>query len=72
MWTIRIALLGMFVALDGIGAYLLKYRNRYKRLVESTVFNTVYVIIGNCVCYLIVILPPDGGWKRTACLDTAY
>ena len=63
MWTIRIMLLGVLVAMDGIGAYLLKHRSQYKRLFESTIFNTVLVIAGNCVCYLIVILPPDGGWS---------
>ena len=63
MWTIRIMLLGVLVALDAISAYLLKYRSQYKRLFESTVFNIVLVIVCNCVCYLIVILPPDGGWN---------
>ncbi len=63
MWTIRIVLFVVLLALDGIGAYLIKYRSQYKRLFESTVFNTVLVVFGNCVIYLIVILPPDGGWN---------
>lgn len=63
MWIIRFILLGMLVALEGVAAYLSKYRSRYERLVESTVFNIVLVIVWNCVFYLIVILPPDGGWN---------
>ena len=63
MWTIRIMLLGVLIALDASGAYLLKYRSQYKRLFESTVFNIVLVTVGHCVLYLIVILPPDGGWS---------
>jgi len=63
MWIIRFMLLGVLVALDGFGAYMVKHRSRYKRVLENTVFNVVLVIVGNCVCYLIVILPPDGGWN---------
>jgi protein-S-isoprenylcysteine O-methyltransferase Ste14 len=56
-------LLGVLVALDGFGAYMLKHRSRYKKVLENTVFNVVLVIVGHCVCYLIVILPPEGGWS---------
>lgn len=63
MWAIRIMLLGVLVAVDGISVYLLKYRSQYKRLFQSTGVNIVPVIVGHCVCYLIVILPPDGGWN---------
>ena len=63
MWITRFVLLGVLVALDGFGAYMLEHRSRYKRVLENTVFNVVLVIVGHCVCYLIVILPPDGGWS---------
>ena len=56
-------LFSVLVALDGIAVYLLEHRSQYKRLSENTIFNIVFVIVYNCVCYLIVILPPDGGWN---------
>ena len=63
MWIIRFMLFSVLVALDGIAVYLLEHRSQYKRLSENTIFNIVFVIVYNCVCYLIVILPPDGGWN---------
>jgi len=63
MWTIRFILLGVFGALDGIGSYLPIYRSKYKRLFENQIFNIAFVIVYNCLCYLIVILPPAEGWN---------
>lgn len=63
MWIVRLVLFCTLVALDRIGALLLRHRNKYSRIIESTLFNTVLVIVGNCICYLIVILPPNGGWN---------
>ena len=63
MWIIRFMLFSVLVALDGIAVYLFEHRSQYKRLSENTIFNIVFVIVYNCVCYLIVILPPDGGWN---------
>lgn len=63
MWTIRLVLFSALVALDRIGILLLKKRDKYQRIVESTLFNTLLVIVGHCICYLTVILPPNGGWN---------
>ena len=53
----------MLVALDSMFVRLLKNRIKYKRLLESTIFNVVFVILGHCVLYLIVLLPPAEGWN---------
>ena len=62
MWTIRLIILGVLVALEGIGCYLLRYRSRYKRILSNKIFNIVVVVVGHCLYYLVVILPPAGGW----------
>jgi len=63
MWIIRFILLAVLVAFEGIVSYLYRYRNRYEKLFKSKIFNTVLVIVYNFLCYLIVGLPPAGGWN---------
>jgi protein-S-isoprenylcysteine O-methyltransferase Ste14 len=63
MWTIRFILLGALAALEGIGCYLNRRRSRYERLLENRIYNITGVIVWNCLCYLIVGLPPAGGWN---------
>ena len=63
MWIIRFILLGVLGALDGIGSYLSGHRNRYESLLENRICNIVGVIVWHCFCYLIVGLPPAGGWN---------
>ena len=64
MWTIRFILLGVLVAFEGIGSYYSVQRSRYERLLENKIHNVVGVIVWNCLCYLIVGLPPDGGFNN--------
>jgi protein-S-isoprenylcysteine O-methyltransferase Ste14 len=63
MWVIRFVLLGALAAWDGIGSYLYKNRSQYERLLENRIYNITAVIVWNCLCYLIVGLPPAGGWN---------
>jgi len=63
MWTTRFILLGVLGASICVDPYLYRHRSRYAKLVENRIFNTVGVIVGNCFCYLLVILPPAGGWN---------
>jgi len=61
MWIIRFILLGALAAWEGIGCYLFRRRSRYERLLENRIYNITGVIVWNCLCYLIVGLPPAGG-----------
>lgn len=63
MWIIRFILLGVLAVWDGIGSYLYIHRSRYERLLENRIYNITAVIAWNCLCYLIVGLPPAGGWN---------
>ena len=63
MWIIRFILFGVLGVWDGIGAYLLRHRSRFERLLESKTYNITGVIVWNCLSYLIVGLPPAGGWN---------
>lgn len=63
VWVIRFILLGALAAWDGIGSHLYKNRSRYEGLLESKIYNITAVIVWNCLCYLIVGLPPAGGWN---------
>ncbi len=63
MWTIRFILLGVLGASICIDPYLYRHRSRYAKLVENRIFNITGVIVCNCLCYLIVGLPPAGGWN---------
>ncbi len=63
MWIIRFILLDVLAAWDGIGSYLYRRRSRYERLLENRIYNITAVIAWNCLCYLIVGLPPAGGWN---------
>ncbi|MFH1616219.1 MAG: isoprenylcysteine carboxylmethyltransferase family protein [Planctomycetota bacterium] len=62
MWIIRFILLAMLGALVGIDFYLFRHRSQYERLLENRIFNimigTMHIFLG----YLIVGLPPTGGW----------
>jgi protein-S-isoprenylcysteine O-methyltransferase Ste14 len=46
-----------------VDPYLYRHRRQYERLLENIIFNLVFVIVGHCLCYLIVILPPAEGWN---------
>lgn len=63
MWTIRFILLGVLGASICVDPYLYRHRRRYERLIENRIFNITFVIVWNCLCYLIVGLPPAGGWN---------
>jgi protein-S-isoprenylcysteine O-methyltransferase Ste14 len=63
MWTIRFILLCMLCIMDWIGAYLIRHRSQYNKLLDNMIYNVAYVTVGHCLCYLIVILPPAGGWN---------
>lgn len=63
MWIIRFILLGVLGAWNSIGSYLYRHHTRYERLFENRVYNIAAVIVWNCLCYLIVGLPPAGGWN---------
>ena len=62
MWILRFILLGVLGALDYVSAYLCRYREKYRGLLENKIFNIALVIVYHCLCYLIVVLPPAGGW----------
>jgi protein-S-isoprenylcysteine O-methyltransferase Ste14 len=63
MWIIRFILLGVLGVWDGVGYYFYRRRSRYERLLENRIYNITAVIVWNCLCYLIVGLPPAGGWN---------
>ena len=63
MWTLRFILLGVLGVLDCVSAYLCRYREKYRGLLENKTFNIALVIVYHCLCYLIVVLPPAGGWN---------
>ena len=63
MWIIRFILLTVLGAWDGIGFYLYRHRGRYEGLLENRTYNITAVIAWNFFCYLIVGLPPAGGWN---------
>ena len=53
----------MLGALSCVDPYLYRHRSRYEGLIENRIFNITGVIVWNCLCYLIVGLPPAGGWN---------
>jgi len=63
MWTIRFIMIGVLGAMVCVCWHLLKHRNRYEGLLENKFFNIMLVIVYNCLSYLIVVLPPAGGWN---------
>jgi protein-S-isoprenylcysteine O-methyltransferase Ste14 len=63
MWIIRFILLGVLGASSYVDHYLYRHRSRYERLLENRIYNVTGVIVWNCLCYLIVGLPPAGGWN---------
>ena len=63
MWIIRFILLGVLVALECVGAFFCRHREKYRGFLENKIINIVLVIVGHCLYYLIVILPPAGGWN---------
>ncbi len=63
MWIIRFILLGVFGALICVDPYLYRHRSQLERLVENRIFNITGLIVWHCLCYLIVGLPPAGGWN---------
>jgi protein-S-isoprenylcysteine O-methyltransferase Ste14 len=62
MWILRFILLGALGIFDFASPYLYRYREKYRELLENNIFNITLVIVYHCLCYLIVILPPAGGW----------
>ncbi len=63
MWIIRFILLGVLGASICVDPHLYRHRSRYEGLLENRIFNITFVIVCHCLCYLIVILPPAGGWN---------
>ena len=63
MWIIRFMLLGVLGASICGDPYLYRHRRRYEKLLENSVFNITFVIVCHCFCFLIVGLPPAGGWN---------
>ena len=63
MWMTRFILLGMLAASMCIDPYLLRHRRQYERLLENRIFNIVFVVVCNSLLYLVVGLPPAGGWN---------
>lgn len=63
MWIIRCILLGVLGAWSCVGSYLYRHRSRYEGLLENRTYNITAVIVWNFFCYLIVGLPPAGGWN---------
>jgi protein-S-isoprenylcysteine O-methyltransferase Ste14 len=63
MWTIRFILIGVLASMVCGSWYFLRYRSRYEVLLENRIFNIALVIVYNCLCYLIVVLPPAGGYS---------
>ncbi|MBN2454944.1 MAG: hypothetical protein JXB29_00165 [Sedimentisphaerales bacterium] len=63
MWIIRFILLGVLGASICVDPYLYRHRRQYEGLLENRIFNITVVIVWNCLCYLIVALPPAGGWN---------
>ena len=63
MWIIRFILLGVLVVLECVSIFFMRHREKYRGFVENKIINTVLVIVCNCLYYLIVILPPAGGWN---------
>jgi len=64
MWTARLILLGMLVAMTGIDLYMLRRRKKHERLIEDRFFNLLGVVAYNACCYLVAALPPTGGWDH--------
>ena len=63
MWIIRFIILGVLVTLECVAIFFMRHREKYRGFVENKIINTVLVIVCNCLYYLIVILPPAGGWN---------
>jgi len=63
MWSIRFILIGALAIMVCGGWHFLRYRSRYEGLLESRIFNIAFVIVYNCLSYLIVVLPPAGGYS---------
>ncbi len=63
MWLIRLILLGVLVASSCVNLYPYRYHSRYGRLLENRIFNIALVTVCHALCYLIVGLPPAGGWN---------
>ena len=63
MWIIRFILLGVLGASICVDPYLYRHRSRYEGLLENRTYNITAVIVWNLFCYLIVGLPPAGGWN---------
>ncbi len=63
MWIIRFILLGVLGAWSCVSSYWYRHRSRYEGLLENRTYNITAVIVWNFFCYLIVGLPPAGGWK---------
>ncbi len=63
MWIIRFILLGALVTLECVAIFFMRHREKYRGVVENKIINTVLVIGCNCLYYLVVVLPPAGGWN---------
>lgn len=62
MWIVRLILLGVLGLLVWLDSFLLRRRGQYSGLVENRIFNIGVVVAHLAVSYLVVVLPPSGGW----------
>ena len=62
MWAIRFILLGVLVTMVYVMRGLLRERSRYERILENGPLNYILVAVGNVLFWLVVVLPPSGGW----------
>ncbi|MHC4691208.1 MAG: S41 family peptidase [Planctomycetota bacterium] len=62
MWAIRFILLCVLVTIVCAGPVLLRQRSRYKRILENGPLNYFLVAVCNVLFWLIMVLPPTGGW----------
>ena len=62
MWAIRFILLGVLGAMVWVAWVMLRRRSQYARLLEGGPFNYAFVAVYNVLSWLIMVLPPAGGW----------
>lgn len=59
MWSIRVILLGLMIALVSASSYLLSHRQKYQVFLENRLFNLALVIVYNLLCLLMTGLPSE-------------
>lgn len=59
MWIVRFVLLGFMIVAVSVSVYLMSHRQKYQGILENRVFNVVFVVVYNLLCYLMAGLPSD-------------